>query len=366
MDFSSSKVQKQDRPKFSLLHLLFLNSISLFFIIIFSIVFFIYTIILNIYLKLKIGKSYGGVVPPRDLIFFLPDVSVCHITTVAYARCDKKIDMVKRVKEIIQEKIFDFPDNYPKLTSSTHSFHGYYFTKKYDCNVNDVVKEIHLDKNKELTEEFLKKYTAKVTNAEFGKNGSVLWDIHVGPCPIKETQNGVYRYPIISRFHHSIADGTSLVNLIIHVFGDKGCENYGKKIFEKVLKKQSSGKQRKSFSEWVEANVVNLIKMTSVYMELLFVSAGKYVAKSHLRSQDVNALHGKLLTGEKLCAWVAEDTVECIPMVKRIKNKTKTQFMCVVSTAVAASLSNYFKRNDLPIPEDMSGLIAVLLDYPDV
>ncbi|XP_050310644.1 uncharacterized protein LOC126746435 [Anthonomus grandis grandis] len=365
LDFSSCKVQKQYIREPNLLRTLCINIISLIFFIISITFFFFYRKIIEIYLKFKIGNLYGGVLACEDLIFFMPDVSKCHITTVVYARSGK-VDMVKRVKEIIQEKVFDEPDNYPKLTSTVHPFGGYYYRKKYQCNVNDVVKEIKLKNNKELTEEYLKKFTGEVTNSEFGKSGTLLWEIHVGSSSIKNKANGTYTYPIISRFHHSIADGTSLVSLLIQIFGDSSCQNYGEKLFQQKLKNPHQIRKETCVQKWLVLIITNLFKKALLYLELIFISFGRLAELNQLKQIDINPLHGTNYTGEKLCAWASEDKVECIPLVKSIKNRCQTKFTTVICTAVTASLSHYFKRNQYPIPEYMSGFITMLLDYPDV
>ncbi|XP_050310852.1 uncharacterized protein LOC126746587 [Anthonomus grandis grandis] len=362
LDFSSAKVQTQHRQISNIFLTLLLSALSCFLFTAQAIIFSFFRKTVDIYLKFKYEQNYGGLVANEDLPFLVTDKSQCCITVITFSRTNKEVNMLERIKEILQKKIFDHPDHYPKLTSTVHQFLGYFYTIKNECNVNDVVKAINIENNEDFTENYLKSYAGKVMAKDFAKNGSLLWDIHVVLYPIKFKSNEGYCYPVISRFHHSIADGTSLVSLFIQLYAENSNENYNKEIFQKLLGNQTNKKMSKSFLDLI----ARFFKLATLYLEILFISFGRIIETNQLKPNDINALHGTNYTGEKLCAWTSERKTECIPLVKNIKNKTKTKFSCVVCTAIAASLSHYFKRNNFPIPEYISGAIAVLLDYPDV
>ncbi|XP_050310314.1 uncharacterized protein LOC126746203 [Anthonomus grandis grandis] len=364
-DFSSCKTQKQ---KHQVTHPILTFIINIFAVcgILFSLAFFsIYRKIVDFYLKIKIGKCYGGIMAPEDVIFFASPVSKCCITSVFYIECGKNTNVFERVCEIVKEKVIDYPDKYPKLTSTVHKSCGYFYTKTEQCDIFDLVRPIKLETGQTFNDEYLKKYTGDLANAEFGKNDTMLWEILVAPNPIVGDFHKPYTYPIIARFHHSVADGTTLISLLLQIWGDESCENYCRNIFKKFKDPLTNPKTYNSWTEMAIDRLKNLINLVLLYLEMIFISFGKVIEMVLFKPNNINALHGRKITGEKICAWTIEDKTECIQLAKNIKNREKTNFNTVIATAMAASLSQYFKRNGFPIPEYITGALTFLTSYPD-
>lgn len=77
----------------------------------------------------------------------------------------------------------------------------------------------------------------------------------------------------------------------------------------------------------------------------VFVAPGKMAKLNNFRPFDKNALHdASKFTGQKVVAWVIEDRPECLAMVKSVKNRLNSRFMCVLNTAISASMTDYFRR----------------------
>lgn len=86
------------------------------------------------------------------------------------------------------------------------------------------------------------------------------------------------------------------------------------------------------------------MKKVKVLLYFVFKAPGKMTEFNHFRPIDKNALHDTNYTGQKLVAWATEDRPECLAMVKGIKNRMKSKFVCVLNTAISASMTDYFKR----------------------
>lgn len=62
------------------------------------------------------------------------------------------------------------------------------------------------------------------------------------------------------------------------------------------------------------------------------------------RKEDENPIHKTSLSGEKLIAWSAEQSIQRVNTVKNIKNRIpNTRFSEVVLSCVSASFYNYFQ-----------------------
>ncbi|KAH1007528.1 hypothetical protein HUJ04_004749, partial [Dendroctonus ponderosae] len=174
--------------------------------------FAVYRKVIDIILKTKHGERYGGLFNLNDGIFFWRDFSPPYLTTVLYIRSKTQIDLLPKVQKVIKEKIFTNPDLYPKLTGAKYSFGGYAYWLKNGRKVDTVVKTLRQPIAGKFDEKYLKQATAEIL------------------------EDGSYCYPIVARFHHTIADATSIVALFIRLFGDSSAQNYSEELFERILK----------------------------------------------------------------------------------------------------------------------------------
>lgn len=96
-----------------------------------------------------------------------------------------------KCRNVFYLKVFDHPEEYPKLTSSKHSFGGYPYWLKFGCNVNDVVFPLKVPKDETFNEESLKNLTAQIISRKLFKSDAVLWDVHVSKVPLQDLSNNV-------------------------------------------------------------------------------------------------------------------------------------------------------------------------------
>ncbi|XP_048523598.1 uncharacterized protein LOC109540561 isoform X2 [Dendroctonus ponderosae] len=114
--------------------------------------------------------------------------------------------------------------------------------------------------------------------------------------------------------------------------------------------------QIKLKKEWMK----NLL----ISFDVVFLGLGRVILKSQLQRNDENALHGSNYSGKKITVWATENESNCLMMVKRIRKRTRSKFNCVIGTAIAASMTAYFKRNNFPVPNFTSGMTTLLLSFP--
>lgn len=89
----------------------------------------------------------------------------------------------------------------------------------------------------------------------------------------------------------------------------------------------------------------DLRQHVQLFFYILIVGLGKAFKLSQLRDIDSNALHGPNHNGQKITAWITEDTDELIPVIKGIKNEMSgMKFSYVIMAAISASLTNFFTR----------------------
>lgn len=116
------------------------------------------------------------------------------------------------------------------------------------------------------------------------------------------------------------------------LFGDESSKNYGEKAFQKSLKPSS---------KLFQADF--LLKFAFI-LELVFISLGRFVYSNTLKFPDQNALKPKTFSGKKHLVWASETQPQLINMIKHIKNKGNSRFICVCFTAIMAGITKYFKE----------------------
>lgn len=149
--------------------------------------------------------------------------------------------------------------------------------------------------------------------------------------------------------------------LLIRLFGDDSAQNYGEELFKKLFRQHSLPEVNKLsltlvvqryLVSAVTCNIVVLrqnlqrkfVKKIRLGLEIIFLSLGRLIQNDQLHQHYQNGLHASTYSGERVIVWATEDKVECLPIVKNIKNKMNSKFMSVINTAVSASMTNYLIR----------------------
>ncbi|ENN74633.1 hypothetical protein HUJ04_004749 [Dendroctonus ponderosae] len=329
--------------------------------------FAVYRKVIDIILKTKHGERYGGLFNLNDGIFFWRDFSPPYLTTVLYIRSKTQIDLLPKVQKVIKEKIFTNPDLYPKLTGAKYSFGGYAYWLKNGRKVDTVVKTLRQPIAGKFDEKYLKQATAEILEVPLTDDNPELWNFYISKKPLENfSSDGSYCYPIVARFHHTIADATSIVALFIRLFGDSSAQNYSEELFERILKPSTIQPYHRTAIESTILFVKKCVRTICFSFDLIFFAFGRIIQNTHLRKTDQNALHGSNYSGKKITVWADENESDCLLMVKKIRERTESRFTCVVGTAISASLTEYFKRNKLSVPNSVTGVLTLLLNFPSI
>lgn len=331
---------------------------------VFAAVFLAYRQLIDIMLRLKLGKKYGGLVNTADSMYVIKDVGRPVIAGVLILKSESEIDFYNTMLEKFKRKVFDSPDDYLKLTSTLRSLGGYSFYIRNDYKIEDCVKLFPVPKDVDFDENYLKEVTGILYNAPFGKNDTGLWEmIFFNRTLNTKKQDGFVYYPLILRLDHMIGDGTSIVEYVIHVLGDEMSLNYSKKIFSNASQDVSKDIRTKLSFGNILFYLIKLFNFLALVFDIVFIGLEKGLHKTQQENSS-NVLSGVKNTGKKICAWYTENEIEYIPIVKKIKNRVpNTKFSNVFMTAVSASLTNFFKKNSQSIPEAISVLSPILLQF---
>lgn len=68
----------------------------------------VYRKLVDLVLKLRWRKQYGGLFDGRDVMYFMPsdkDSWICSITSVFYIKCQRQADVFSAVMKTLQEKV---------------------------------------------------------------------------------------------------------------------------------------------------------------------------------------------------------------------------------------------------------------------
>ncbi|KAH1007526.1 hypothetical protein HUJ04_004748 [Dendroctonus ponderosae] len=211
---------------------------------------------------------------------------------------------------------------------------------KYGCDPDRVLKVLKFPDSGKFNEEYLKKATAEIVEIQIDQSNAVLWNFYISDKPLEDSKSywGLKRRPIKAMM--VLIDIPLLLVFItplemppplLHCLFD-------------YLK------------EWMKKLLISF--------DVVFLGLGRVILKSQLQRNDENALHVSNYSGKKIPVWATENESNCLMMVKRIRKRTRSKFNCVIGTAIAASMTAYFKRNNFPVPNFTSGMTTLLLSFP--
>ncbi|KAF2889491.1 hypothetical protein ILUMI_16682, partial [Ignelater luminosus] len=175
-------------------------------------------------------------------------------------------------------------------------------------------------------------------NAPVPENGKQLCQILVGTQPVNWKNDDFDYYPIIAKIHHAVADGVSLLKMMVAITADK--LEVSKKPLNSVKQDKGSSFVNKQLKRFIDG--LERIKMVFVIICLhpsLLVTYFTYKAK------DDNIFYNTSLTQKTLLGINSEKGTAYVEKIKKIKEKLPgTAFPTILIAAFSASLSDYFKK----------------------
>ncbi len=136
-------------------------------------------------------------------------------------------------------------------------------------------------------------------------------------------------YHVVFRVHHALADGMSLMRMVMQLLVD-----------EKPTSLPVRFSTKGNFKRALRA---------------IFEGPG-LLAEKFLWNEERHALHGPKVTGDKLATWSDPVSLE---LIKKIKNATGTTVNDVLMSCLAGAMRDYFKRHADRIPPHIQCYIPV-------
>ena len=294
---------------------------------------------IHIYLKIKHGRNYGGILENMDNIWTLETNQSRHIINcLLFINFDIPAhEIIPTAKDIYLKKVISH------LSWVRKSFMGYNFRLLNQVDVNDLFKELILTREERTNKELFENRISSLANVEISKG--TCCEVSVSKEYVTfPSKKGLF--PVLFRIHHSACDGTSLLSFLIKQVADEDLN-----IVEKYLGKMAHSEVAYNGNKEEQKYVLkNFLPLTKNYLKTLMKSAEKIKTNIYMfpltQKKDINCLHTEeQLSGDKLLSFFVEENPEYVQKIKKIKGMVPgVTFNDVLLTLVSASLYHYFKE----------------------
>ena len=223
------------------------------------------------------------------------------------------------------------PDNlgtvlHPKLTMyATKVFNRYVWIKEDQFKIDEHVYMHQGDDPKDATE---LRDIVSVTCSRALPDKMSPWQLVIIPS-MKD--KGASFFHAVVRIHHAIADGMSLIRVVLRDLMDPLSE--GDRIRMNALPR---------FSSRMDDLIPKQTKVMKMILEGPLISLRRLI-----RSADNNSLHGQKLTGCKVISWSEHLDLN---LVKSIKNATGTTVNDVLMSCLLSACRKHFQNYSFKIP----------------
>ncbi|CAH0546470.1 unnamed protein product [Brassicogethes aeneus] len=293
--------------------------------------------IAHVYLKLKYGENYGGLLCRGDVVWAIEGSSRNIINTVLLIDAkDKTIDNIREnIINLMKKKFYD--KNCLKITGIRQNEMGYTFLLKNQYGVDEGVSffpDFIQITNTDEMEDVIGHYS----NVPMPKNDRAMWHILITKQPLK--WKGKDNFVLLLRVHHTVGDGSALLRTFLQCFSDDIPEN------------TQIQQAKKTVSDYVK------IFIEGFY--IILMSFAFTINQNMINHDDASILHGKELSGEKITVWFVEENVDLVNAVKNVKKKLPNiRFSEVLVSAISYGVLGYFKKKSESVPQCATAIIPV-------
>lgn len=228
------------------------------------------------------------------------------------------------IKEVVQKM-----HQKRKLNSKFFTYCGYSYMLEDELNINNCIRKMKTvgdQKYKISRTEFLSLLT-ECCKLDLPSNNTIPWEIMVGPQKVNWKNDGYDYYPLIFRCDHVVADGITLMEIMITIFSDK----------------QSSETLYKPKEKKHLALIKIFAKITLKGLHMLMLFPAFCISNLILKEKDHNILRGPSLSKQSFYWLSVDDSSGYVQKIKAIKNAIPgISFSHVVMAAFSASLNDYF------------------------
>ncbi|XP_055708832.1 uncharacterized protein LOC129805045 [Phlebotomus papatasi] len=350
-------------------------AVYLFILPIFSIILgicLIYRNIVNIVLKVRHGERFKGILDANDAVWTVESetwTSIINILVLmedktpanANSSEDKSGIIVDMIRNKFQNVASCKNESYQKIFYHLNRELGYSYWTKGNTRIEDYVRCTDIPTASEfLTSEDLRRWFGMISNTEISHGDhSCLWEILVCRKPFRE--NGLIRYPIICRVHHSLGDGVALLRFFLEGIADQLTTTPLNGSSETLPEHYPSKEARIKVKEnllYLRNTAQNTFKWTKMIISILF-----YLVEHISTPADLNSLHGPSLSGRKTSFWIHEtEESYLLPCLRKLKRKIPdARFSDLILTSLSSSLYKYFAKSE-NIPKNIKIIVPARVE----
>lgn len=305
--------------------------------------FALYRLFVFIVLKIKYRSKFGGLLKGSDAFHMTTETSDHVINSLLMFQCteDFTADMFyENMREVVRNM-----QQRTKFNSKFQTSFGYPYVKKNELTVDDCIRQMKIIGNQQLElsrTEFLQLLN-EYCNTELPQDNTVPWEILVGKQSVYWKDDEHTYLPLLFRNQHAIADGITLLQVMVSVLSDKDEDNDTSTVKSEVS----------PFKDSIILKYIKLaIKVPLVSLYLLLLIPASCVTNFLLKGKDNNILCGPTLGKVRHFVLNVENVSRYVSIIKHIKWRVPgTSFPDVVLAAFSASLNDYFVRVSLNVLE---------------
>lgn len=295
------------------------------------------SVIIDLYLKIKYGFLYGGMLSGGDAIWDVEDVlkNIINILVLVEEDNDKSHNFAETMASNINKNFPTYCNDYPKIACGLQRSMGYTYLIKNKIDVSELVSVAAIiDNDKRVSRSKIESIFHNYYSKPLPRENTALWEIIFFNQPIM-CSDGKKKFPVLCRFNHVFGDGLSIAMFLSTIFGNK--KMMIAEYLRKKLKLLIENKHEES----------KYTKLTQFFylLHALLMSPFVILHQNHLRKHDANILHGPSLSGEKIMVFSVEEKQRLIPILKKMKNELSTvRFSELILTAISGSLHAHFVK----------------------
>ena len=259
------------------------------------------------------------------------------INTVLLMQGKGDIEAIRRkiMDSLLDPKDPDNPDKYMFHKARQYPsqiFHRYVWMEEENFDIKDHVFVFH--REVPATKQLLQDMVGEMSSKPLPSNRAP-WQMILIPANSEKPGD----YAILFRVHHAIADGISMVKILLTYVVDSIPD------INSISQKRRFGTSDK------------LMRALKAIFEgpLLLIDRFIYPADNH-------TLHGPALSGDKCLAW--SEPID-LGLIKQMKNRTGTTVNDVLVSCLSAAFGNYFQENSSRPPKDILAYVPVDLRNPN-
>ncbi|XP_058054924.1 uncharacterized protein LOC131206402 [Anopheles bellator] len=295
-------------------------------------------------LALQNGASFRGLLEGTDVVWAVQEHSSKAMSNVLLlfdmsTAANPSNEIIRVFRERFTNRLHS--NVYEKLFWHRRLRWGYYFwTLRNDISMQNYVHQLDtVPFVNTLSRMQLCQLIGPISSRECREGTS--WELLIGTQPVIYQSNATPLYPVVFRYHHSIADGVAIFRLFHDDFLDDA----------------------KAVHAWDPEHANQIFAKPSVswnQLKQIALTGPKFIINELFFKRERNPFYGQHPSGNKLTCWLREEpnrkgAPNLICTIKKVKRLLEgSSFTDVFLTALAMSLRAHCARKMLDIPPSLT------------